>query len=121
MSAKGNGSRALVEGPIVCVGDPVEWMANADAGIGELCSREGTVSLLQLRPSPADDGGPALVWLTACVKHQRAVRKWMRETWDQDEVDTFGTRFLMDNQEAYAHVWADLEPDVWRMEVQASA
>jgi hypothetical protein len=45
----------------------------------------------------------------------------MRETWDQDEVDTFGTRFLMDNQEAYAHVWADLEPDVWRMEVQASA
>lgn len=97
----------------VCVGDPSAWQPELE--IGSLCPAEGTVSLLQLRPI-APDGHPSLVWLTVCPRHQRKVRTWMRESWSADEVDTFGTRFLVDRQE---HV--DVPEDVPILRVAVSA
>lgn len=83
----------------VCVGDPASWRPGAR--IGSLCPAEGTISLLQLRPL-GPDGQPSLVWLTACPRHQRQVRVWMRESWTADEVDTFGTSFLVERQDQVA-------------------
>ena len=96
----------------VCVGSPADW--TPEAPIGSLCSRAGTVSLLQLRPGP-DSLGPSLWWLTACPKHQRAVRDWMRAGWTDDEVDTYGTAFLVEHQDQVQNVGAP----VWRVAVPA--
>ena len=99
----------------VCVGDPAGWSAAAAHGrsIGSTCVAEGSVSLLQLRPGP-EAGDPVLVWLTACPGHQRAVRRWMRASWAADPVDTYGTRFLVEQQS----VVEDVAP-LWRVAVSA--
>lgn len=96
----------------MCVGDPGGFEAAAAAGapLGSTCAREGTVSLLQLRPGP--HGEPVVMWVTACPRHQRQVRDWLRAGWSGDEVDTFGTRFLLDHQDA---VRDDLGPEVYRV------
>jgi hypothetical protein len=51
------------------------------------------VSLLQLRPGP-ENPEPTLWWLTACPKHQKQIRIWLRAGWPHDQVDTYGTAFL---------------------------
>lgn len=75
-----------------CVGHPESWQPGLTPGSS--CDRYGNISLLQLRPV---QGVPTYVWLTACSKHARPVRIWMRASWHEDDVDTFGTRYLLEH------------------------
>ncbi len=87
----------------VCVGNPADWAD--DVVMGSLCAREGTVSVLQLRPHPGSHE-PALWWLTACPKHARQVRVWMAAG-SREQVDTYGTAFLVTQQEMVLAEMAD--------------
>lgn len=90
-NARGIGSRNRWP----CVGEPDDWHAVGD-WMG--CAAEGSLSLLALVPAamvtPATGDEPVVVHMTVCKTHVRPVRRWLKAR-AVEEVDTFGTEFVM--------------------------